>query len=799
APILSTREPENSLSIGYEHLSITPETESDEVTKSNAKNLLPISSECEVTSEDKRECDELVCDNHSDTFFDSKIDDDISVYDDDFEDIEYVEASLLDPKIVSIEEENGVEEENIDHQEQEEINFEDISQIQDVVLREKLLSITRLISNIESLNDNSTPDRVFNSFESDNSLLDNFLPEFETFCDNSEETRSANTTHANYSLLEYDSSSSSQNHPTQNNVVVGGFGFGLVEVLVKKGLVLAAVCCGVFLVLGCNNKAAVAVAAEGVLNGGGGNYVAAGLEQIKVSFVNSLPKILMVLKVLKEQGLILAALFGLSAFFSMAETSITTLWPWKVRELAEKESENGVFKMLRNDVTRFLTTILIGTTVVNIGATALVTEAATTIFGEAGVSAATGVMTVAVLLLTEITPKSIAVHNATEVARVVVRPIAWLSLVLYPVGRVVTYLSMGMLKLLGLKGRSEPYVTEDELKLMLRGAELSGAIEEEEQDMIENVLEIKDTYVREVMTPLVDVVASDSSATLIDFHALWVTHQYSRVPVFEQRVDNIVGIAYAMDLLDYVQKGDLLETTTVGDMAHKPAYFVPDSMSVWNLLREFRIRKVHMAVVLNEYGGTVGIVTLEDVVEEIVGEIFDENDSKEEIEKKTGYIVMRAEGIYDVDANTSIDQLSQDLNIKMPEGHQYETVSGFVCEAFGYIPKTGESIKVVLEKEEDHDEYTEDDGDRQNPKENEKSQVFKIEILAGNARKVGAVRFECVTHEEETTKDVKKLVPKLMKRRWGGDDDIDNENENGRIRIEDDNHAIPHHELKQED
>ncbi|XP_071725683.1 putative DUF21 domain-containing protein At3g13070, chloroplastic isoform X2 [Rutidosis leptorrhynchoides] len=566
----------------------------------------------------------------------------------------------------------------------------------------------------------------------------------------------------------------SNHHSTNPNPIVVDFA--------KKGLILAAACC----VLGCCKAAH-----------GFEYYV--GLEQIKVSFFNSLPKVLMVLKVMKEQGLILAALFSLSAFFSMAETSITTLWPWKVRELAEKESENGVFKMLRNDVTRFLTTILIGTTVVNIGATALVTEAATTIFGEAGVSAATGVMTVAILLLTEITPKSIAVHNATEVARFVVRPIAWLSLVLYPVGRVVTYLSMGMLKLLGLKGRSEPYVTEDELKLMLRGAELSGAIEEEEQDMIENVLEIKDTYVREVMTPLVDVVASDSSATLIDFHTLWVTHQYSRVPVFEQRIDNIVGIAYAMDLLDYVQKGDLLETTSVGDMAHKPAYFVPDSMSVWNLLREFRIRKVHMAVVLNEYGGTVGIATLEDVVEEIVGEIFDENDSKEEIEKKTGYIVMRAEGIYDVDANTSIDQLSEDLNIKMAEGHQYETVSGFVCEAFGYIPKTGECIKVVLEKELDHDEYTEDDGDRQTQKEKEKNQIFLIEILAGNARKVGAVRFERVTHDEgeETTKDVKKVVPKIMKRRWGGDDD-DDDSETNRMMIEyEKNDVIPQLEIKQ--
>nr|GEX77702.1 hypothetical protein [Tanacetum cinerariifolium] len=201
APILSTKEPEHLLSKGYEHLSITLETESDEVIESNAENLLPIPSECEVALEDKRECDvpisknSPVCDN-SDTFYDSKIDDDISVYDDDFEDIEYVEASLSNPEIVSVEEENVETEE----EEEEEVNFEDISQIQDVILREKLLSIIHLISNIESLNDNSTLDRVFNSFESDN-----FSPEFKTFCDHSEETRSGNTTHANYSLPEYDS------------------------------------------------------------------------------------------------------------------------------------------------------------------------------------------------------------------------------------------------------------------------------------------------------------------------------------------------------------------------------------------------------------------------------------------------------------------------------------------------------------------------------------------------------------------------------------------------------------------
>ncbi|KAK8589514.1 hypothetical protein V6N12_023908 [Hibiscus sabdariffa] len=447
----------------------------------------------------------------------------------------------------------------------------------------------------------------------------------------------------------------------------------------------------------------------------------------------------------------------------MAETAITTLWPWKVRELADKDSEGGVFKMLSSDVTRFLTTILIGTTVVNIGATALVTDAATAIFGEAGVCAATGVMTVAILLLTEIAPKSIAVHNPREVARFV----------------------MGMLKILGLERKSEPYITEDELKLMLRGAGLSGAIEEEQQDMIENVLEIKDTHVREVMRPLVDVVAIDASSTLVEFHNLWLTHQYSRVPAFEQRIDNIVGIAYAMDLLDYVPKGEPLESTTVGDMAHKPAYFVPGN-SVGCKLRVYPVEfylatliQCQSGISLESFGSgrftwqlflmnmveqlVYAIVTLEDVVEEIVGEIFDENDSifgsyifvscynRRDPEENWLYRNVSGGISLDVDANTSIDQLSEDLNIKMPEICEVSVLSiysctfnifyrcfmgtsirdcvrfGLVNEVFGYIPRTGESVEVVLERdnEEDDDENSEAASDRQDLKE--RHQIYKLE------------------------------------------------------------------------
>nr|GEZ08714.1 hypothetical protein [Tanacetum cinerariifolium] len=211
APILSTKEPEYSPSMGYEHPNTTPEMESDEIIKSGVEELVPILNENEVTSEDKKECDVPVCeksplcDDHTEIFSDSKNKNDISSDDDDFKDVEYIEASLLDLEIVSVEEENDVH--------QEEVDLEDISQIQDVVLCEKLLSINCLIDNIESLNDNPTPICVLNSFvsiptfeESNNSLSDNFSPELKTFCDHTEETRSGNTTtHADDSLPEYDS------------------------------------------------------------------------------------------------------------------------------------------------------------------------------------------------------------------------------------------------------------------------------------------------------------------------------------------------------------------------------------------------------------------------------------------------------------------------------------------------------------------------------------------------------------------------------------------------------------------
>ncbi len=378
---------------------------------------------------------------------------------------------------------------------------------------------------------------------------------------------------------------------------------------------------------------------------------------------------------------LLILLFALSAFFSASETAITTLWPWKVKELAEEEDGKGPFSLLEEDITRFLTTILVGNNLVNIAATALVTDLATKAFGDAGVGIATGVMTFLVLFFGEITPKSLAVHHADRIARVVIKPIYWLSILLYPIGRFFTWASTLILRALGLEPRNEPLVTEDELRLILAGAERSGAIEEAEEDMIQGVLELGETQVKEIMVPRVEIVAVQADASLREFLDLVREHRFSRYPIYEENIDHIIGIALIKDLLDYVDDGRLDEVR-VRAIAHD-AYFVPESMPVWNLLRELRRRKMHMAIVVDEFGGTAGLVTLEDVIEEIIGEIYDETDELEQDIKKL------ADGAYLIDAQTPLDDVAEALETEFPDG-EYETLSGFLYDRFGYIPKEGE-------------------------------------------------------------------------------------------------------------
>ncbi|TBH21022.1 hemolysin family protein [Thermus thermamylovorans] len=380
---------------------------------------------------------------------------------------------------------------------------------------------------------------------------------------------------------------------------------------------------------------------------------------------------------------LLLFLLGLSAFFSASETAFTTLYPWKAKELSE--TQGGPFRLLAGDITRFLTTILVGNNLVNIAATALVTDLAIRAFGSVGVGLATGVMTFLILFFGEITPKSIAVHHAVGLARLAVWPVYLLSVVLYPLGRLFGLVSGGLLRLLRLEPRNTPLVSEQELRLILAGAEASGAIEAQEEEMIHSILELEETPVREIMTPRVEMVALEAGATLEDFLHLFREHRYSRVPVYRESVDHIVGVAYAKDLLDFHCEEDL-KGRTVASIAHPP-YFVPENMDAWTLLRELRRRKVHLAIVVDEFGGTAGLVTLEDVMEEIVGEIYDETDEPEDLP-----IRRLPDGAFSIQAQTPVDEVSEALGVELPEG-EYDTLSGFLYERFGRIPGVGESVE----------------------------------------------------------------------------------------------------------
>ena len=249
---------------------------------------------------------------------------------------------------------------------------------------------------------------------------------------------------------------------------------------------------------------------------------------------------------------------------------------------------------MRKDINRFLTTILIGSTVTSIGSATLAAQAAMHLYGEESIALCTAALTLVTLIFCEIAPKSIAtVRKTRDVARVVIRPIAAMSTLVYPIGRLCTNLVNAVFAVFNIKIAAEPFVSEEELKLVLSGAAKSGQVDSGEKEMIQNVLDMSETPVREVMTPLVRVVGVEQSTSLVELQKIWRTHRFSRVPVYADRVDNIVGVVYSMRLLEYELKQELLSTIKVENLTQKPPYYVPESMSVVKLMRELLARKTH--------------------------------------------------------------------------------------------------------------------------------------------------------------------------------------------------------------
>lgn len=383
-----------------------------------------------------------------------------------------------------------------------------------------------------------------------------------------------------------------------------------------------------------------------------------------------------------ELTLLVIGLF-LSGFFSSSETALFSISKIKALHIAKDGSKTGqlILKM-KEDSHTLLTTILIGNNLVNIGASSIATSIAISYFKSNAVGIATGIMTMLILVFGEIFPKSFANHNNILVARIVIYPLSWLSKLFFPLIYILNFIP----KLHGTINTVHETVTEDELMTMVEVVEEEGEIKEEEKEYITNIFEFDDTSCSEVMTPRADMFVLDVSQDM-DIKEILKTG-FSRIPVIEDSIDNIIGILHVKDLFASFQKACASETKNALDVKQimRKPYFIPESKKLDSLLQDFKQKKNHIAIIVDEHGGISGIVTLEDVVEEIIGDISDETD------RMVPDIVRLKGNKWLVAGKIDIDDLNKEVNIEIPESSTYDTFSGFFLEQIGRIPTSGESI-----------------------------------------------------------------------------------------------------------
>lgn len=385
-------------------------------------------------------------------------------------------------------------------------------------------------------------------------------------------------------------------------------------------------------------------------------------------------------------SLIILGLLFIAAFSAMAETSISRVGRAKAHHLAQGNSKSGkALVRIAEDPAPFLNVVLLLTLLSHITATVLATIVAIRVFADAGEVVATVVMTIVIFVFAEVVPKTFTVQRTDRAALAMARPIVWLSRVLRPLSTVLIAVSNAMMVLLPGHGLPKgPFVTEEEIRHMVDVAEEEQEIEEDERELIHSVFEFGDTLVREVMVPRPDMIVLPSGTSFDDALRTIVEAGYSRIPLFEGDTDNIVGVLYAKDLLKRVHENG--KSTKVSSLGRAPT-FIPEQKKVSELLREMQTQRVHMAIVVDEYGGTAGLVTIEDLIEEIVGEIVDEYDKEEPLVEPIDQDTMR------VDAKMPIDEVNELLGVDLPH-EEWDTVGGLVFGLTGRVPIAGEKVRL---------------------------------------------------------------------------------------------------------
>jgi len=375
----------------------------------------------------------------------------------------------------------------------------------------------------------------------------------------------------------------------------------------------------------------------------------------------------------------------LAAMAASAETSLTSISRVRLRQLVEQKVPQAiVIERLHRDPNAYLSTILIVNTVAIIVASSTATLLALHLYQERVAEWAVSlVLSLIVLVACEITPKTLALQRAERVALRMARLVAWATYVMRPVVFVLTAVTRLLLRMMGGKAQVRgPFVTEEELKMLVSVGEEEGVLEEEEREMIHGIFEMGDMLVRELMVPRTDLVAIEVNEPVEKAVDLVTKHGHTRIPVYEGNLDHIVGVLYAKDLLRAVVRG---EHKTLREIARKP-YFTPESNKVQDVLRDLRKNRVHMAIVVDEYGGTAGAVTIEDILEEIVGPIQDEYDIGEEDE-----IQFISPNEVVLDGRVSVDDVNELLKLDIA-ADDYDTIGGYVLNQLGAAPKVGATL-----------------------------------------------------------------------------------------------------------
>ena len=399
--------------------------------------------------------------------------------------------------------------------------------------------------------------------------------------------------------------------------------------------------------------------------------------------------------------ILIGALILALAFFTMAEIALVSVRKTRIKQLVEEgvPRAKAVQKLLE-DPTRFLATVQIGITFVGFFASAagavtlagplarLLRQVPLALIADNANGSAVVLITLAIgyitLVIGEISPKSLALQHAEPIALFVSGPLTAISYITAPLVKLITWSSNALIKPFGgTASFAPPILSEEELKMLVEAGEEEGVLEEEEKEMIHSIFEFTDTVARKVMVPRTDIKAVEINEPVDELLNVIMTEGHSRVPVYDETIDNIVGIVHAKDLLKAVHANG--GKVTIRELM-RPPYVIPENKKVDELLAEFKKNKIQMAIVVDEYGGTAGLVTVEDLLEEIVGDMMDEYDVEEPmievIDEKTAI----------VDARAAIDEVNEHMDLTLPE-EEFDTIGGLVFGLLGKQPQQGEKIE----------------------------------------------------------------------------------------------------------